>query len=70
MRPPDDGQGALGYIAVVDVGADGQGAIVGVRPKLNVLVPLHFLAAPGPFEIQLGMMEFNVRPDQIGNHLR
>jgi len=34
-------------------------------PELDVLMPLYFLAAAAPFEVQLGVVEFDIRPEQI-----
>jgi hypothetical protein len=45
-------QRALLGRAVEHVGARRAGTVVGVRPKRDVLVPLHFVAALRPFEVQ------------------
>ena len=38
-----------------------------MRPVLDVLVPFDLLASLGPFEVQLRVVELDVRPDQIGD---
>ena len=48
--------------AVIQVSADGQGTVIGVRPELDVLMPFHFLASLGPFEIELRVVELDIRP--------
>ena len=55
--------------AVEHVGAGGAGAVVGVRPERDVLVPLHLVAALRPFEIELRLVELDVRADQVGDRI-
>ena len=57
-------------VAVEHVGAGRAGAVVGVRPERDVLVPLHLVAALRPFEVELGLVEFHVRADEIGDGVR
>ncbi len=52
--------------AVVQIRSNGQRAVVGMRPELNVLVPFHFFPPFRPFEIELRVMKLYVRPDEIG----
>src|SRR3546814_10354861 len=59
------GEGALIGADVVEVDADGQRTVVRVRPVLDVLVPLHLLAALRPFEVQLAAMELHVGTDEV-----
>ncbi len=54
---------------VVNVGAGGARAVVGVRPERDVLVPLHLVAALPPFEVELRLVELDVRPDEIGDRV-
>ena len=52
-------------VDIVQVDADGERRIVRMGPELDVLVPFHLLAAVGPFEVQLGMMELDVGAEQV-----
>ena len=67
MAARQHGERAIVHAAVVQIRADRQRRIVGVRPEANVVVPLHFFATLRPFVVQLRVMELDVRSDQIGN---
>ena len=69
MRAGQARQRAFLGRGIVQVHAQGHDAVVRVRPRGRVLVPLHDLARPGPFVIQLAAMEFHVRPHQIGRDI-
>ncbi len=45
--------------------SEGQRAVIGMRPKLDVLMPLDLFAATRRFEIQLTVMEFDIGTEQI-----
>ena len=50
----------------LDVGekyTDGEGAVVGVGPELNVLVPADFFSAIRGFEVEFAVMVFDVRTE-------
>ena len=49
--------------------AQGQGAVVGMWPELDVLMPFDFLAAPGRFEVQLAVVKLDIRPDQVFDYV-
>jgi hypothetical protein len=40
-------------VDVSEVDANSQGAEIGVRPELNILMPFHFFATIRPFEVEL-----------------
>ena len=56
-------------IDIVEVGADRQWAVVGVRPIGDVLVPLDLLATFGPFKVELRVVKFYIGPDEVGNDI-
>src|SRR5688572_1098983 len=66
MAAAREAQGTLLHRAAVDVHADRDGAVVGVRPGRNVLVPLEAARALLRLHVELGMMELDVRPDDVG----
>jgi hypothetical protein len=41
-----------------------------VRVEADVVVPLHFLAAVGPLEVELGVVELHVRAHQVCDDVR
>ena len=47
------------------IDAEGHRVEIGMRPGWNVLMPLYTLGATRMFVIQLAVMEFNVRPNQV-----
>jgi hypothetical protein len=49
----------------VEIHAHRERAVVGVRPVLDVLMPLDLFAALGPFEVELRMMELDVRSHEV-----
>ena len=63
----DDSQRTLVRSHVVEIGTDRQGAVVGVRPVLDVLVPLDLFAPLGPFEIELRVVKLDVRSNEVGD---
>ena len=40
-----------------------------MRIELDILVPLHLVAALEPFEVQLGMVEHDIRAQQVCRHI-
>ena len=54
---------------VLKKNTQGQWAVVCMGPELNILVPFHLLPASWRFEIQFAMVEFDVGPNQILNHI-
>jgi hypothetical protein len=50
---------------VLEVDAEGEHSEARVRPRLDVLVPLHGVTAFRPLEVELGAMEAHVRAEQI-----
>ena len=66
----DHTQRALAVITIVEVQSDCTGAEIGVRPEADILVPFHFFTASTPFEIELGVMKLDVRPDEIGHDVK
>ena len=63
-------QRALAVITIVEVQSDCTGAEIGVRPETDVLVPFHFFTATTPFEIELGVMKLDIRPNEIGHDVK
>ena len=52
--------------ATLDVDPDRDRAVVGVGPRRDVLVPLEPAAAPAGLEVELGVVELDVRSDHVG----
>ena len=52
---------------VLEEHADREQVVVGVRPELDVLVPLHLFPAVRGLEVELGVVELHVRPDEVGD---
>src|SRR5215470_2697493 len=54
---------------VLQIDPEGEDGAVGVRPRLDVLVPANGVAALGPLEVELRAVEANVRPEEIGTEV-
>ena len=65
----DHGQRPLVRSHVGEVDADRQGAVVGVGPEGDVLVPLHLLAPLRPLEVELGVVVADVGAHQVGRQV-
>ena len=55
------------HATVVQIGANGKRRIIGMGPEADVVMPLHFFAALRPLEVELRVMELDVRADEIGD---
>ena len=50
---------------VFEEDADREQVVVGVRPELDVLVPLHLFPTARRFEVELRVVELHVGPDEV-----
>ena len=57
----DDSHGRHVIGNIVQVYPQRKHLVVGMRPKLNVLMPPDLFAAAAPFKVQFGVMKFYVR---------
>ena len=55
---------ALTVDNILKIHADSKQVVVGMGPELDILMPLDGFATVGPFEVQLTMMELDIRPEQ------
>ena len=62
QRPPLSRQ-------VAQIDAERDRAVIGVRPRRNVLMPLYHLTGTRPFVIQLAAVEFDIGADKIGSDI-
>src|SRR5215471_13324431 len=60
------GERALLGTRVLQIDPEGEDGAVGVRPRLDVLMPAHGVSAFGPLEVELRAVEADVRPEEIG----
>src|SRR5262249_56285502 len=60
------GERALLGTRVLQIDPEGEDGAVGVRPRLDVLVPAHGVAALGPLEVEFRAVEADIRPEEIG----
>ena len=65
VTPGDESDLAHARLDIFEEDADREQVVVRVRPELDVLVPLHFLAAVRGFEVELRVMELDVGSEQI-----